>query len=402
MSTLNETHTRTFSAARDDAARPVRVCFLIDELATAGTETQLLALIRRLDRGRVRPYLCLLRGDGQASRALEPDDCPVWRIGAGALLRPATLWRAIRFVRFLRRERIDVVQTCFPDSSYFGLPAAWLAGVPHRLRTRNNLGHSLTPLHRRLGRLLNAVATGTVANCRAARDALLAAERPSPETVRVLENGVDHDRFLAAPSSSTSWDRGPRRVGAAANLRAVKGLDVLLDAAARLAGAHPDLLFQVAGEGEQRQELEQAARERGLEKRFQLLGAVADVPEFLSGLDVAVLSSRAEGMSNALLEYMAAGRAIVATEVGAAPDLIEDGVHGLLVPPGDAGRLADAIDRLLRQPELARRLGEAARRRSRDRHSREAMVERFTEFYEGLAGRKRFHANSHQTGRNNL
>lgn len=393
MRTLNETQTRSFSAAvRDDTARPVRVCFLIDELATAGTETQLLALIRRFDRSRIRPYLCLLRGVGQTSRALEPGDCPVWRIGAGSLLRPATLFHAIRFVRFLRRERIDVVQAYFPDSSYFGLPAAWLAGVPHRLRTRNNLGHWLTPLHRRLGRLLNAFTTGTVANCRAARNALLAAEGPQPETVSVLENGVDHDRFLAVPSSSTPGTGGPRRVGVAANLRAVKGLDVLLDAAARLAAAHPDLLFQVAGEGEMRQSLEQSARECGLEKRFQFLGAVADVPMFLTGLDVAVLSSRAEGMSNALLEYMAAGRAIVATEVGAAPDLIEDNVHGLLVPPGDAGRLADAIDRLLRQPELARRLGEAARRRSRDRYSREAMVDRFTDFYEGLVGRKRFRA----------
>ncbi len=86
---------------------------------------------------------------------------------------------------------------------------------------------------------------------------------------------------------------------------------------------------------------------------------------------------------------MAAGRAIVATAVGAAPDLIEDGVHGLLVPPGDAGRLAEAIDGLLRQPERARRLGDAARRRARERYGREAMVRRFTEHYEGLAARKR-------------
>ena len=115
-------------------ARPVRVCFLIDELAAAGTETQLLALLRRLDRSRVRPYLVLLRGDSAASRALEPDDCPVLRLGVGPLHSPATLARAWRLARFLRRERIDVLQAYFPDSSYFGLPAAYLAGVPHRPR----------------------------------------------------------------------------------------------------------------------------------------------------------------------------------------------------------------------------------------------------------------------------
>ena len=389
MRTLNELDARERTSAPEVAADPVRICFLIDELAAAGTETQLLALIRRLDRDRVQPYLCLLRGGGPASRALEPDDCPVLRLGVGALRRPATLLKAAHFIHFLRRERIDVVQAFFPDSSYFGLPAAWLAGVPHRLRTRNNLGHWLTPAHRRLGRLLNAVTTGSVVNCGAARAALLAAEGPRPETVTVLENGVDHARFLAVPPLSARA-AAPRRVGVAANLRPVKGLDVLLDAAARLTGEYRDLVFQIAGEGEMRRPLEESARERGLGGRFQLLGAVSDIPAFLGGLDVAVLCSRSEGMSNALLEYMAAGRAVVATAVGAAPDLIEDGVHGLLVPPGDAGRLAQAVDALLRRPDLARRLGEAARRRARDRYSREAMVERFTEFYERLASRRRF------------
>jgi len=103
---------------------------LIDELAAAGTETQLLALVRRLDRRRVQPSLCLLRGDSAASRALEPADCPVLRLGVGSLRSPATLVRAWRLARFLRRERIDVLQVYFPDSTYFGVPVAWLAGVP--------------------------------------------------------------------------------------------------------------------------------------------------------------------------------------------------------------------------------------------------------------------------------
>src|SRR5436309_10204585 len=121
--------------------RPVRVCFLIDELATAGTETQLLALVRRLDRRRVRPHLCLLRGDGAASRALEPDDCRVLRLGVRSLRSPAALAGAWRLARFLRRERIDVLQVYFPDSTYFGVPVGRLAGVPAVVRTRNNVGH---------------------------------------------------------------------------------------------------------------------------------------------------------------------------------------------------------------------------------------------------------------------
>jgi len=383
MQTLNETRTLELSAAAASEAMPspVRACFLIDDLAAAGTETQLLALIARLDRARVQPYLCLLRGQSQTSRALEPDDCTVWRLEVGSLCRPATLVQAMRFIHFLRRERIDVMQAYFPDSSYFGLPAAWLAGVPHRLRTRNNLGHWLTPLHRWLGRLLNQVGTGTVVNCGAARDALVAAEGSSTKNVTILANGVDLERFLALPPLSSRIVT----IGVAANLRPVKGLDLLLDAAAILKSDYPDLVCRIAGEGDMRGVLEESVRQHGLADRFQLLGSVADVPAFLSGLDVAVLPSRSEGMSNALLEYMAAGRAIVATAVGAAAELIDDGVQGLLVPPNDPGKLAEAIGRLLKNPGLARRMGEAARRRVRERYSREAMVERFTEFYERLS-----------------
>jgi glycosyltransferase involved in cell wall biosynthesis len=345
----------------------------------------LLALIRRLDRRRVVPYLCLLRGESAASLALEPDNCPVLRLGVGALHHPTTLVRALRFARFLRRKRIDVLQAYFPDSSYFGVPAAWLARVPNRVRTRNNIGHWLTPWHRRLGRLLNLLTTTTVANCAAARRALLEAEGPDPASVVVLENGVDLERFLALPPPGERT--GPRRVGAVANLRPVKGLDVLLEAAARLAPSHPDLMFRVAGEGEQRTALEQGAARHDLADRFVLEGSVADVPGFLAGLDVAVLCSRAEGMPNAVLEYMAAARPIVASAVGAVPELIEDGAHGLLVPPGDAVALARAIARLLDDPQLARRLGEAARWRARERYGREAMVRRFEDFYAGLVSK---------------
>jgi glycosyltransferase involved in cell wall biosynthesis len=366
----------------------LRICFLIDELATAGTETQLLALIRHLDRRRFDPHLCLLRGDRPSSRALEPDDCPVTRLGVGPLFRPSSLMKLWRFAGWLRRERFDVLQAYFPDSSYFGVTAAWLAGVPHRVRTRNNVGHWLTPLHRRLGRLLNRFTTATVANCRAARAALLDAERPAPESVVVLENGVDLGRFLAVPPLSPLAPTAPR-VGVVANLRPVKGLDVLLRAAARLAASHPGVRFCIAGEGEARGNLEREAAELGVADCVEFTGAVRAIPEFLSRLDIAVLPSRAEGMSNALLEYMAAGRAVVATAVGATPELIEDGVHGLLVPPGDVGALASGIARLLDDRDLACRLGSAARRRAAERYSRAAMVGRFEEFYLGLARKLR-------------
>jgi glycosyltransferase involved in cell wall biosynthesis len=331
----------------------------------------------------VQPFLCLLDGVGAVSRALEPADCPVLRLGVERFVRPAALAAAWRLVRFLRRERIDVLQVYFPDSTLLGVPAAVLAGVPYVLRTRNNTGYSLTPSSRRVGRFLNRFVTLTVANCEACRQTLLADEGPPPESVVVLENGVDLDRF---PHPGAVNADASRRVGAVANLRPEKRIDLLAEAAARLVAGRPDLVFEVAGEGTCRPALQRQLAEQGLAGRFHLPGSLADVSAFLERLDVAVLCSDHEGMSNAVLEYMAAGRPVVATAVGATAELVQDGVTGLLVAPNDAAALARAIGTLLDDPGRAAAMGAAGRRRVEERYSREAMIRRMTGFYERLVG----------------
>jgi glycosyltransferase involved in cell wall biosynthesis len=363
--------------------RPVRVCFLIDSLSRAGTETQLLALLHRLDRSRVEPILCLLRDRPDQPHPLEPEGCQVLRLGVRSFHQPTLPLRMARFIGILRRERIDILQVYFPDSTYFGVLCGWLSRVRHIVRTRNNLGYSLTPWGRRLGRLCNRVVNCTVANCEACRLSLLADEGPAPESVIVLENGVDLARFLYVPP--VEEHAGQPRVGMVGNLRPVKNPELLVRAAAEVCRSHPGTKFAIAGEGELRPILHQRIRSLGLGDRFHLPGATADVPGFLAKLDVAVLSSRSEGMSNAVLEYMAAGRPIVATAVGGNVELIDDGETGLLAPPDDTRGLALAIQRLLTDTAFAARLGAAARRRAIERYSREAMVRRFENFYESLA-----------------
>jgi glycosyltransferase involved in cell wall biosynthesis len=357
---------------------------MIDRLYPGGTETQLVALIRHLDRARVRPVLCLLDGEDAVSKGMEPPDCPVLRLGVRSLRQPRAVGKALQLARFLKKHRVDVLQVYFPDSTYFGVPVARLAGVPYVLRTRNNINHWMTPTHLFLGRMLNRVVTGTVTNCEASRNAVLAHEAPAPSSVVVMENGVDlrpYRSFTAGVAVSTD---GKRRVGIVANLRRVKGVDVLIEAASMVTKDHPDVVFEVAGDGSQRPALEKLITQRELNERFQLLGNIKDVPGFLSTLSIAVLSSRAEGMPNAVLEYMAAGRPIVSTAVGGATQLIKNEVHGLLVPANRADALAAAIDRLLRDPAWAERLAAAAQERVRKRYSREAMVRAFEDFYRSL------------------
>lgn len=150
------------------------------------------------------------------------------------------------------------------------------------------------------------------------------------------------------------------------------------------ARSSPRCSLHLAGEGSERPRLEELSRQVGLADALYLPGAQRDVPAFLGNLDVAVLASRAEGMSNAVLEYMAAARPCVATAVGATPELIRHEQDGLLVPAEDAAALAAAIGRLLHDRGLARRLAVSARTRAAERYSRSAMVRRFEDFYTRL------------------
>lgn len=369
----------------EPAADPVRVCFMIDRLTRAGTETQLLALIRDLNRGKVRPSLVLLDGEDDLSRALEPADCPVLRLGVRKLFGARAVRAASRLRAFWRETRADVLQVYFLDSAYFGVPLARLCGVRKVLRVRNNLGYWVTRRHRLLGRMIRPLVDATLTNTDAGKAALVEGEGLAPDRVVVLENGVDTARFNRFLFPDTSRPRV--RVGCVANLRPVKNVDGLMRAAKVALARFPQLVFEVVGDGEQREDLERLRAELGLGDRFVLRGSVSDVAAFLRTVDIAVLPSHSEGMSNALLEYMSAGRAVIATDVGANARLVRDGKDGLIVPAGDETALVEAIGELLENPLRAAGYGASARKRAESDFSRAAMCRRFEAFYAGLAGR---------------
>jgi glycosyltransferase involved in cell wall biosynthesis len=364
---------------------PVRVCFMIDRLSRAGTETQLLALIRELDRTRIRPALVLLDGEDDLSRALEPVDCPVIRLGVRKLFSARAVAAARRLRAFWREHRPDVLQVYFLDAAYLGAPLAKLCGVKKVLRVRNNLGYWLTRRHRVMGRLVRPFVDATLTNTDAGKRALVARDGIRPEGVVVLENGVDTARFRRFILPDTT--KKLVRVGCVANLRPVKNIDGLMRAAKLALDQFPQLVFEVAGDGEERNELGRLHTALGLGERFVLRGSVSDVPGFLRSVDVAVLPSHSEGMSNALLEYMAAGRAVIATDVGANAKLLDGGRCGVLVPPNDEAALVAALGALLANPLRAAGYGAAARRRVDEEFSRDAMRKRFESFYRELVGR---------------
>jgi len=363
--------------------RPIPVCYMISNLTVGGTPKHLLSLINHLDRTRVTPILCLLDGTSPVSRSLEPSDIQVYRLGIQKI-RSIRGFMALReFSRTLRQQCIQIVQPYYPDSTLFSVVAGRLAGVPVILRTRNNTNYWMSSKERKLGRILNRFLTATVCNCQAARQAVLRDERPEPSSVVVIENGIDLTRFQPRPHVRQTGD--DRKVGMVTSLRTIKGYDLFLRAAAQLLASHPDVTFHLAAATNSKHatRLQGMVRDLELGERLIYHGPVADVPAFLATLDLAVLSSRSEGMSNAIMEYMAMQLPIVATNVGGIPELIRDGIDGLLVPP-DAGALANAMTRLLDHPQLAQTLAFSARQKLDASFSMVHAAQRWARWYEQL------------------
>ena len=368
-----------------EATKSVSVCFVIDSLSRAGTESQLLALIRGLDRARVRPVLVLLNGTDADSQSLIPHECPTLVLGVTRLLGWNALKAAITLRQFLRRHRVQIVQTYFLDSTYFAGPLARLCRVRRVVRVRNNVGYWLTRKHRWLGRLVGVCCSKTLTNSEAGRAAIIHSERIAVRNVAVIANGVDLNRFPIQ-----RWPdlrRAGVRFGMVGNLRTVKNVDGLIRVMARVMADFPGITLEVAGEGDRRPELERLIAELKVEGRVVLRGSVREIPAFLESVDVAVLPSHSESLSNAVLEYMAAGRATIATDVGANATLIRHGEDGLIVPANDAAGLESAIRSVLEKPEMGRAFGRSARRRVEDDYSRGQMIEAFHQFYDGLMER---------------
>lgn len=327
---------------------PIDILYCIDSLpSTGGTEGQLAGLLERLDRRRFRLHLCTTRPEFPL-RDL-PADVAHLSLVVPKLASHAT-WSAFRrFARYVRDHDIKIVQTFFQDATVFGLWSARLAGVPVRLSSFRDLGFWREPRIEFLMRRSYPHATAFVVNSVAVRDHFVATDGLRSDRFRVIPNGTDIGRFPFSPQSEH-----PPRVVFVGNLnRQVKRADLFIRACAHTADSVPEASWQIVGDGELRPSLEALAAELGVSDRVAFLGRRSDIARILAGAAVGVNCSDSEGFSNAVLEYMLAGCAVVATDIGGNRELVGDEEFGSLVPVGDACALGDAVARLLGQPGLA-------------------------------------------------
>lgn len=359
--------------------QPIRITYLIDNLLRAGTQTALSYLVEGLAaRGYRQRVFCLnSRFDPAFVQTLESYGVDVVVLGKNAFITGAAFWSVFRALR-----RSEVVQTFLPFSDLLGRFLGRLASVPvivTSIRARN-IDKKTWQLM--LDRLTMRWAHRVVFNAANVVDFSLANEGVRSEQVVVIPNGVRLRESSVAGREALPDEIPPeaRVMGMVGRLRAQKGVDVLLEAFRRLESDPVHLV--IVGDGELRDALEMQAKEMQIAPRVHFLGMRSDLPEIYTGLDLYVHTAIFEGMPNAVMEAMASGLPVVATAADGTRELIRDGETGWLVPVGDAGAMADAIDQALGDPGRRAQLGAAAAAFMKTQFSVEKMVDSFARLYE--------------------
>ena len=355
-----------------------------------------------LESGRCNVFVVTLERDGvllEEINRLGLNDIPEFRLNSFYDFH--ALKQVRRFAQYLRRHEIDVVHAHDFYTNIFGMAAAGLARVPVRIASRRE--SAVRPETQRfVERAAYRVAHAVVANCEDVRQQLIREGVPARK-VRTVYNGLDLARVQPARGKSERNEilralklpEQARFVTIMANMRAhvrepeplcFKDHPTFLRAAKRVYESVPEAAFIIAGEGELMDATRELARSLGIADRTFFIGRCQDVGSVLSISDVCVLSSSSEGFSNAILEYMAAGRPVVATDVGGAREAIVHGETGYLVPAGDHDQLADHIVSLLLDHETASSMGESGRRRVNEKFSTARQFQNIEGLYAELLG----------------
>jgi glycosyltransferase involved in cell wall biosynthesis len=371
--------------------RRLRVLTLIDNPdVTGGGERMAVTIAMRLDPARFERILCATREvDGQ-SFAPELEEAGV-RVLSLKRRSKSALWAWWPLVELLRRERIDVLHAHKFGSNVWGTVIGRAAGVPVLLAHEQSWASArFSTAGPRFRRFVDREVIGRGAHLffavsRADRRRMVDVEGVNPRRICVMPNAIPRGTSAGHDvRAELGIAREAPVVATVCQLRPEKALDLLVDAASLLRREFPEVRVLIAGDGEEESGLREQIAAAGLQENVLLLGTRRDVPDVLAAADVAVCCSDFEGTPLSVMEYMAAGRPVVATRVGGLPELIAHGVHGLLFERRDADGLAGSVAELLRDPARRRQIGERARARQLSEFDLESSVRRLEELYELL------------------
>ncbi len=372
------------------------VLHLIDSFHQGGTERQAVQLARLLhESGLYRVHVACLKREGVLfDEVLRLELGEIQEFPLNSFYDRNMLRQIQRFAQFVKEREIDVLHTHDFYTNIFGMAGAVSARLPvARIASRRETGGMFSGAQKFIQRRALKRAQKIVTNAEAVRQGLIK-EGFRADKIVTIYNGLDIERLTPRADLTReeilekfqlSAAAGKRLVTIVANMRhAVKDQQTFLRAARRVREQVKDAAFVLAGEGELMESLKAFAAEQGLEKDAFFTGRCAQVAELLSVSEICVLSSTSEGFANSILEYMAAARPVVATDVGGAREAVTEGETGYIVSPGDDEAMAARIISLLKDPARAREMGQNGRRIVEEKFSCEAQLARTVELYEKL------------------
>jgi len=358
-----------------------RVMFCIDNMQIGGTELNAVRTAERLDRTRFDLSVICLQRDGPLMARYEAAGIPVISLALKNLYGLNAVRQGFRLATLLRQRRVDIFHAHDFYSNIFGITWARLAGTPVVIASRRWWAWPPRRAHRTLNRVASRFADRVLANSRAISEMLAATEGFPPKQVVVIPNFVD-DRSVTAltPQQREGLLRGlgvpptARVIGTVANLSPIKDHVTLLRAVALLTPRWPDLHVVLVGDGPCRSTLQEVVCGLDLGGRVHFAGVRDNGPQLHQLFEVSVLCSLSEGFPNTLIEAMAQGVPVVATDVGGTRDAVCNGTTGLLVPASDPTRLASALDSLLSDPARRRAISVSAQRYVRERFGAASVI----------------------------
>jgi L-malate glycosyltransferase len=367
--------------------RPV-LFLMANTFETGGGERQFVILAEGLKSTRFDLKLGCLRKRGAFADGL--DGIAEFPPG-GSLFKLQAQRARIHLARHLRSNRVSIAHSFDFYSNLMMIPSARLAGVPIVVGSQRQLGDLISPFRNKVQNAVFRWCDRVVCNSCAAASRLQQAGIGKNKLV-VIPNALPAEAFATTDSLLERVSGGVRIVMIARMNDPAKRHDILLQAAAQLAAKHSNLEFVLVGDGPLRPSLEEVAAKLGLrsdgaKSRVRFLGERRDISAVLAGCDVSVLPSMSESLSNSIMESMAAGVPAVACRVGGNEELIRDGENGFLVSAGSAEEIADRIERLVREPELRKAFGAAAKKDAQ-RFTVDRIRDEYEQFYGALLEEK--------------
>jgi glycosyltransferase involved in cell wall biosynthesis len=371
----------------------INILHIYQNSKIGGVQQQILNLLKAYNREVFNPIFCCLGPKEEIGKEIEGMGIDCISLNRSRYNR-FSLKIVTDLHRLIKKKHIHILRTHRYRSNFYGRLAAFLTGVPVIVASvHDNYRKDKRPARKMINRILSKMTDKIVAVSEEVKRDIMRYDKIAPSKIVVIPNGIDIKRFnpkgnFADIRKEFSIKQGAIVVGFVGRIVPAKGLQYLIDSIPYVKEEFKNIKLLIIGEGSIVARLHQQAKEKKVYDSIIFAGKRRDIPDILSCIDIFVMPSIAEGLPNALLEAMAMGKPIVATEVGGIPEVIKNGVNGLLVPPRNPGALATAMEGLIGNDRLTAQMGHAARDLVLDKFSMVTIAQKWQTLYLSLLKEK--------------